>query len=58
MTTAEFIERYERDELEEMLDFDEWVGEYRLLSRQREKVDALRGIRIDGTSLGEGDRHE
>ncbi len=58
MTTAEFIERYERDELEDTPDFGEWVGEYRLLLRQREKADALHGIRIDGATLGEGARHE
>jgi hypothetical protein len=47
MTTLEFIDRYERDEITESLDVDEWVGEYRLLQRQQEKVDTLRTIRID-----------
>ncbi len=58
MATAEFIARYERDELEETPDFDEWVGEHRLLLRQREKADALRGIRINGTPLDEGAQHK
>jgi len=46
MSSAQFILRYENDELPETLDFDEWVGEYRLLSRLREKADAYRGIRF------------
>jgi phage shock protein A len=46
ITTAELISRYENDELPETLEFAEWVGEYRLLVRLREKVDALRGIQF------------
>jgi len=46
MTTAEFIARYENDELPETLESAEWVGEYRLLTRLIEKADALRGIRF------------
>jgi hypothetical protein len=47
MTTQEFIDRYERNEITESLDIDEWVGEYRLLQKQQEKVDTLRTIRFD-----------
>ena len=38
LSTEEFISRYENDELEETLDFAEWVGEYRLLKRLQEKA--------------------
>ncbi|MBE2232101.1 MAG: hypothetical protein IAE85_01260 [Anaerolinea sp.] len=46
MSSARFVQRYENDELSETLEFDEWVGEYRLLGRLREKADAYRGIRF------------
>lgn len=44
LTTDEFIRRFENDEFEETLEFAEWIGEYRLLKRLREKADTLRGI--------------
>lgn len=43
---TEFIRRYEQDELEETLEFAEWIGEYRLLERLREKANVLREIRF------------
>ena len=46
MTTAEFLRAYEDNKLPETLEFAEWVGEYRMLARQREKVETLRGIRV------------
>jgi hypothetical protein len=46
LRTQEFISRYENDELGETLDFDEWIGEFRLLARLREKADTLRDIRF------------
>jgi phage shock protein A len=46
MTRTEFISQYEDNELSETLELAEWVGEYRLLVRLREKVDALREIRF------------
>lgn len=46
MESGQFIERYENDELAETLEFAEWIGEYRLLIRLREKADAYRGISI------------
>lgn len=46
MVTQEFITRYENDEFEETLDFDEWIGEFRTLSRLREKVETLKDIRF------------
>ena len=45
--TQKFISRYENDELEETLDFDEWIGEFKMLARLREKVDTLRDIRFE-----------
>ena len=44
MTTSEFIARYENDEFVEILEFDEWIGEYRLLVRLREKAETVREI--------------
>jgi hypothetical protein len=44
--TQHFIARYENDEMEETMDFDEWVGEFRLLARLREKADTLKDIRF------------
>jgi hypothetical protein len=41
MTSREFIERYERDELPETLEFAEWIGEYRLLERLTDRAHAL-----------------
>jgi len=46
LSSAEFIRRYEQDELEETLQLTEWVGEYRLLERLREKADTLQGIQF------------
>ena len=47
MLTQEFISRYENDETEETMDFAEWIGEFRLLERLREKAETLRGIRFE-----------
>lgn len=44
LPTDEFIRRFEDDEFEETLELAEWIGEYRLLERLRDKADALRGI--------------
>jgi phage shock protein A len=44
LPSMEFVRRYERNELEETLEFVEWIGEYRLLERLREKADVLREI--------------
>ncbi len=46
LSTSEFIQRFENDELSETLDYVEWVGEYRLLIRLQEKTEALRDIRF------------
>lgn len=44
MSSAEFVRRYENDELAESLSYAEWIGEYRLLARLNEKATAYRGI--------------
>jgi hypothetical protein len=46
LSTADFVQRYENDELEETLEFAEWIGEYCLRERLLEKADALRAIRF------------
>lgn len=46
MSTAEFVTRYENDELPEVLEFAEWVGEYRMLGRLREKAETVREIQF------------
>ena len=46
LPTAEFLRRYENDELQETLDFAEWIGEWRLLERLQDKVSTLREIQV------------
>jgi hypothetical protein len=46
LTTEEFIQRYEDDQFQETPDFDEWIGEYKMLRGLREDADRLRGIQI------------
>ncbi|MBM3136523.1 MAG: hypothetical protein FJZ89_14830 [Chloroflexi bacterium] len=46
LPSTDFVRRYARNELEETLEFVEWIGEYRLLERLREKADALREIQF------------
>jgi hypothetical protein len=46
LTTEEFIQRYGNDEFQETPDFDEWIGEYRMLQGLHEDAELLRGIRI------------
>ncbi len=46
LSTQEFFSRYQDDELEETLELAEWVGEYRLLERLKEKAEILRDIRF------------
>lgn len=44
LTTDEFLQQYENDQLQETLDFDEWVGESRLLERLQDNASTLREI--------------
>ena len=46
LSSQDFLRQYENDELPETLDFAEWVGEYRLLARLREKAVTLQEIQI------------
>ena len=46
LSTAEFVQRYEHDALEETLEFAEWIGEYRFRERLLEKAAALRAIQF------------
>jgi hypothetical protein len=46
LSTTDFIQCYENDELEETLEFAEWIGEYRLKERLLEKADILRAVRF------------
>ena len=46
LSTLEFIGRYENDEMEETMDYAEWIGEHRMLERLCEKAETLRGIRF------------
>jgi hypothetical protein len=44
--TDKFIRGFEDDQFEETLESSEWVGEYRLLERLREKAAMLREIKF------------
>ena len=46
MTTEEFIKRYENNELNETLQFAEWIGEYRMLNRLQEKTKTLQEVQF------------
>lgn len=47
MPTKEFLSRYENDEIEESMDFAEWIGEIRLIERLEEKAQTLRDIQVE-----------
>jgi hypothetical protein len=40
LSTAEFTNQYENDEYPETLDFDEWIGEARMLQRLQNRVNS------------------
>jgi len=46
LSTADFIQHYENNDLEETLEFAEWIGESRARKRLLEKADTLRAIRF------------
>jgi hypothetical protein len=46
LATADFLRRFENDELDETLEYAEWIGEHRLLIRLKDKADTLRGIQF------------
>jgi len=41
MLTEDFLRRYENNQLEETLEFAEWIGEHHLLTRLQEKAQTL-----------------
>lgn len=45
--TQTFIAEYEDDNLPENLEYIDWIGEFRMLSRLKEKADALKSIHIE-----------
>jgi hypothetical protein len=45
-STEEFLQNYENNELDETLEFAEWIGEHRLLERLQEKVQTLREVQF------------
>jgi hypothetical protein len=47
VSTQKFISEYENSERTETMELAEWIGEYRLLGRLREKAATLRDIRIE-----------
>jgi hypothetical protein len=46
LTTAEFVDRYARNELQETLETIEWLGEYRMAQSIQQQIEALRAIRV------------
>jgi hypothetical protein len=44
MSTSEFVQRYENDEIEETLELGEWIGEYRMLKDLQDDIIQLRDI--------------
>ena len=47
MSTEKFIVAYENERLEETLDFEEWIGELRMLNRMHEKTETLKSIQFE-----------
>ena len=46
LTTEDFITQYENDALEETLEFAEWIGEHRVLTRLQDKATTIRDIEL------------
>ena len=44
LSTGEFIKRFNNDELEHNFDFDEWIGETRMLEHLKEKKATIEGV--------------
>jgi hypothetical protein len=45
--TQTFIAEYEDDKLPENMEYIDWIGEFRMLSRLMEKADVLKSIQIE-----------
>ena len=46
LSTAEFIESFNNDELPHNFDFDEWIGESRMLKHLQEKKEIIEEIQF------------
>jgi hypothetical protein len=46
LSTSEFLEKFANNEFQHTFDFDDWIGESRMLARLCEKLETLRGIEI------------
>jgi hypothetical protein len=46
LSTDEFLRRYENNQLDETLEFAEWIGEHRLLERLQEKAQTLQEVQF------------
>ncbi len=46
LSSEQFMERYRSNQIDETLETIEWVGEYRMLMRLREKLQAMQEIEI------------
>ena len=44
--TDEFLRRYENNQMEETLELAEWIGEYRMLERLKEKAQTLQEVQF------------
>ena len=44
--TPEFLEKFRQNELQHSFDFDDWIGESRMLTRMQEKLTRVQGIQI------------
>ena len=44
--TPEFLEKFRQNELQHSFDFDDWIGESRMLTRMQEKLARIQGIQI------------
>ena len=47
LTTVEFLSQYAADQLEESLEYDDWIGEHRLLSHLQNQLATLHEVRIE-----------
>lgn len=46
LRTNEFLEKFRNNEFQHSFDFDDWIGESRLLVRLQEKLTRVKGIQI------------
>jgi hypothetical protein len=44
LSTAEFLRQFNNDQLDHSLDFDEWIGEAKMLEHLQQKKIAIEGV--------------